>query len=327
MKLHEDKILFADIIARAAEHPSQGGLGIPQQFIEKDYWITNALRNLAESQYADDVVFKGSTSLSKAYHIGMLLSNNIDIAIRGEELSDAKLKTIILSTEKSLSKDVEEINHPQASKGSTYSKTFYSYPLLQNSALIQGVDRGQLLFNINSKANSYPYHKIKIHSFVHDYLTMVMAGNLIEEFGLKPFEINVLDKRVTLTEKIVSLIRYSLAENYLPELEAKIRNFYDIYYLMQDPECVEYICSDDFINSFVKILKHERVLFDTPSGWRKRVIRNSPLVTDFENIWNKLKKRYETELPPLVYSLSIPGADQIGECMSKIIEIVKEIDI
>ena len=65
MKLHEDKALFADVIARAAAHPSQGGLGIRPQFIEKDYWITNALKNLSESRYKDIAVFKGAQAFQK----------------------------------------------------------------------------------------------------------------------------------------------------------------------------------------------------------------------------------------------------------------------
>lgn len=238
MKLHEDKILFADIITRAAEHPTQGGLGIRPQFIEKDYWITNALRNLSESPYMDYAVFKGGTSLSKAHHIGMRFSEDIDIAIiNSNELSDAKLKTIIRSTEKSMSKDLTEIAHPQSSKGSRYRKTFYNYPLLRVSAQSRSVIPGQLLFEINSFANPFPYKKIQIRSFVYDYLSMVMAGHLIEEFCLQPFEINVLDKRTTMAEKLVSLTRFSLAKNPLTELEAKIRHFYDLHFLMQDPEC------------------------------------------------------------------------------------------
>ena len=326
MKLHEDKILFTDIITRAAEHPSQGGLGIRPQFIEKDYWITNALHNLSDSPYVDYAVFKGGTSLSKAHHIGMRFSEDIDIAIiSNKELSDAKLKTIIRSTEKSMSKDLTEIIHPQSSKGSRYRKTFYSYPLLRGSAQSLSVIPGQLLFEINSFANPFPYHKIQIHSFVYDYLSKVMAGNLIEEFGLKPFEINVLDKRTTMTEKLVSLIRFSLADNPVSELEAKIRHFYDLYYLIQDPECLEYLHSDNFKNNFVELLKHDRVLFDNPSGWRNKLIHNSPLITDFKNLWYSLKKRYETELPPLAYSLTVPGTSKIEESISQIINVVKEI--
>ncbi|MCH5263956.1 MAG: nucleotidyl transferase AbiEii/AbiGii toxin family protein [Lachnospiraceae bacterium] len=171
MKLHEDKILFADIIGRTALHPNHGGLGIRAQFIEKDYWISTALRNLSESPYVEHAVFKGGTSLSKAYQIGMRFSEDIDIAIvKNESISDAKLKTIIRSTEKAISKGLKEISHPQSSKGSRYRKSFYEYPLINESGPKSSIIPGQLLFEINSFANPVPYKKIQIRSFIHDYL-------------------------------------------------------------------------------------------------------------------------------------------------------------
>lgn len=328
MKIHEETILFADIIARAAEHPTHGGLGIRPQFIEKDYWITNALRNLSESEYVDYAVFKGGTSLSKAYHIGMRFSEDIDIAvIRNKDLSDAKLKTIIRSTEKTMSKDLTEIEHPQSTKGSRYRKTFYSYPLLNVANHATSVLLGHLLFEINSFANPFPYTKIRIDSFVYNYLLNVGRLDLIEEFGLNPFEINVLDKRTTMTEKMVSLIRFSLAKNSRSELEAKIRHFYDLHFLLQDDECLEYLNGEIFRNNFVELLKHDRELFDNPSGWHNKPMSDSPLINDFKNLWRELRKRYESELPPLAFSLFIPDANQIEESMNTIINVVKELNL
>ena len=154
---------------------------------------------------------------------------------------------------------------------------------------------------------------------------MIMAEHLIEEFSLKPFEINVLDKRTTMTEKLVSLFRFSLAESPMPELEAKIRHFYDLYYLMQDPECDNYLHSKEFRNNFTELLNHDQDLFDNPSGWRNKSITDSPLITDFENLWSELKKRYENELPPLAYSLSIPKVDEIEVSMYTIFDEIKRL--
>ena len=323
MKLHEDKMLFADIIARAAEHPSQGGLGIPPQFIEKDYWITNALRNLSESPYADYIVFKGGNSLSNAHHIGMRLSDDINIGIiRDKDWNEGKLKSIIHSIEKSMSRDLTENVIPQSLKGSNYKQKFYSYPLIQGSRQSKSAGQGQLFFKINPYTKPLPYKKLQIRSFVYDYLSMVMGGHLIEEYGLKPFEINVLDKRTTMTEEVETLIRFSLAKNPLKELETKICYFYDLYYLMQDSECQEYLYNDDFKNNLKELLKQDRILFDNPFGWRNKSITDSPLISDFKNLWKELRKRYENELPLLAYSLTIPPADEIEKSMNLIIDAI-----
>ena len=326
MKLHEDKELFADVIARAAEHPVQGGLGVSPQFIEKDYWISNALKHLSESRYKDIAVFKGGTSLSKAYNIGMRFSEDIDIAIiRADGMKDAQLKTAIRSTEKAMSVDLNEIIHPQSSKGSRYRKTYYSYPSIGRSQNLAYMIPGQLLFEISSFANPFPYQNIEISSFAYQYLTMHMANDIITEFELEPFRINVLDKRTTLTEKIVSLIRFSLGRNPISELGAKIRHFYDLYYLLKDTECRTYLFNNEFSKSFKSLVIHDKDLFSNPEGWREKSVKNSPLLTDFSELWEVLKKRYREELRSLSYSHTIPSAEEIADSMKKIFEVIKNI--
>jgi len=54
MTLHEDKKLFAKLITDTAN-----AQGIDIRYVEKDYWITRSLGLLAQSPYADRVVFKG----------------------------------------------------------------------------------------------------------------------------------------------------------------------------------------------------------------------------------------------------------------------------
>lgn len=326
VKLHENKGLFADIIARASEHPTLGGLGIPQRFIEKDYWITNALQHLSRSEYNGVTVFKGGTSLSKAYFIGSRFSEDIDIAIiRLDAMSDAQLKKIIRSTEKEMTRDLKEIEHPQSSKGSRYRKSFYQYPITIGAERIYGLIPGQLLLEINSFANPFPYHRKQISSFIYNYLQMVMGQDLIEEYGLAPFYVNVLDKRTTMAEKIVSLIRFSLTDNHIQELEAKIRHFYDLHYLLQDTECRDYLYSTQFKTDFNNLIYHDKKLFENPVGWRNREISDSPLLNNFDGVWNILRQRYNTELPQLSYSLSIPSSDCIESAMKEINNIVLQI--
>jgi predicted nucleotidyltransferase component of viral defense system len=50
-------------------------------FIEKDYWVTYILKNIALSAYSKQVVFKGGTSLSKAYQCIERFSEDVDLAL------------------------------------------------------------------------------------------------------------------------------------------------------------------------------------------------------------------------------------------------------
>ena len=127
MILHEDKALFAEVILRASQPKENGGIGINAAFIEKDYWITRALQQMSRSAAKDIAIFKGGTSLSKAYGIGARFSEDVDIAVvRNESMTDARMKTVIRSTEKAMSQGLTPIDRPGlTSKGSRYRKSYF----------------------------------------------------------------------------------------------------------------------------------------------------------------------------------------------------------
>jgi len=58
--------------------------GLPPETIEKDAWVTLILRMLFSSELSPYIVFKGGTSLSKAYKIIERFSEDIDLVIDKE---------------------------------------------------------------------------------------------------------------------------------------------------------------------------------------------------------------------------------------------------
>jgi hypothetical protein len=56
-------------------------IGLPPKSIEKDWWVTMTLRALFQCGCAKHIVFKGGTSLSKAWNLIERFSEDIDIAI------------------------------------------------------------------------------------------------------------------------------------------------------------------------------------------------------------------------------------------------------
>lgn len=55
--------------------------GLPAFVIEKDWWVCILLKAIFQSKYADSIVFKGGTSLSKAYNLIQRFSEDIDLII------------------------------------------------------------------------------------------------------------------------------------------------------------------------------------------------------------------------------------------------------
>ena len=322
MTLHENKNLFLQLIKDTAN-----AQGIDIRYVEKDYWITRSLGLLAQSPYADRVVFKGGTSLTKAYRLTQRFSEDIDVAvINADTLSQGQLKRLIHHAAHSMSEGLEAVtDDPSTRKTSVYYKQLYTFPTTTKGFGALPIREGQILVEINSFANPYPYVPVEIHSFIYEYLQgLEQFRYLIDAFGLQPFTLNVLDKRRTMLEKTVSLLRFSFAEDS-EKLASKIRHFYDLYFLMQDAECREYLVSEQFKNEFRELYAHDQESFEHPQGWNRQPHTASPLLTDFELVWGQLRRTYETKIPPLAYVQPIPSANAAEEAFKQIVRVLTKI--
>lgn len=56
-------------------------IGLPAFAVEKDWWVCIILKAVFQSKYADSIIFKGGTSLSKAYGVIERFSEDIDLVI------------------------------------------------------------------------------------------------------------------------------------------------------------------------------------------------------------------------------------------------------
>lgn len=315
MKLHENQKLFIQLLNFSANT-----LKIRPEFIEKDYWITHVLQRMAQNENADKVVFKGGTSLSKAYRLTNRFSEDIDIAIvDADSFSKNQLKMLIKRLAKDMASDLQEIIIPNVtSKGSRFYKAIYQYQNLVGLTS-SAVKTGQLLIEINTYANPYTYINREISSFLSDYLIAINRNDLIEQYDLNPFSIKVLDIRRTLIEKMVSLLRFSFETDVVKALSTKIRHFYDLYYLANDKECAEYLQSSEFKKDLSELLIHDQQEFDIPEGWQTKTIKESPLFKEFSTLWTILSVVYQNELTPLAFS-DIPDEKLIAESFMKILK-------
>jgi predicted nucleotidyltransferase component of viral defense system len=314
MKLHHDIKLFSSTLRAASQH-----LDMKLEFVEKDYWITWILCRLGKSKFVDESVFKGGTSLSKGYHLIDRFSEDVDIAIINEKgKTGNEIKTIIRTIEKEITADLNEVQmEGVTSKGSRFRKSVFEY-----GATEKGNANNKLIVEINSFANPYPYDRLTIQSMLLDFLIQTKNEVYIDQYDLHSFQLKVLSKEQTLMEKMVSLIRCSYEENTVKSISEKIRHFYDLYYLMKNPECVAFVASDAFKNQFFSILEHDRAMFEEPGGWRTKPISESPLVTDFSSLWNQLKVKYQSELSALAYR-AIPKEMDVAVCFSELIKRIE----
>ena len=117
MNLHHDKEAFEELLIGAANE-----LAIPANIIEKDYYVTIALKSLSEK--LGDMVFKGGTSLTKCYQLLDRFSEDIDISYTAEsgipgEARERQLKNAIVAT-------MEELKFPITNLDDTRSRRHYN---------------------------------------------------------------------------------------------------------------------------------------------------------------------------------------------------------
>lgn len=318
MTSDQEKELLNDAIRATAEW-----MGILPAFVEKDYWMSKILQNLSNSTHGDKIVFKGGTSLSKGYGLVSRFSEDIDLAVLAESLSGNQIKTLMSNVSKEITAGFKEVVlDGVTSKGSRYRKMLYSYPTLFNkNKLSNSAISEYVILEINSFANPYPYERISVESFIARFMKQRGMTDMMEKYSMESFELNILDKRRTLTEKLVSLIRCSMADDYIEKLSSKIRHFYDLHFLLHDSVCRTYLESTQFRGDFTTLLNEDLLRFDNPSGWHQRALTDSPLIKDLPNVWGQLYRVYLRELAILAYR-PIPGQEEIEHSMSEIFRFV-----
>ena len=312
MILHNNNKLFTQLVEATASD-----MDINPLYIEKDYWVCYVLKNLSQSIYVDTAIFKGGTSLSKAYKIIKRFSEDIDLAIITKDLSGNQTKILIKKIEKDiLDSSFMEIELDNfTSKGSRFRKTVHSYPQLQEGNF--GHARENIILEINSFVKPTPYKKVSIETYINEFLSK-KAPELIERYELQCFKINVLDIKRTFCEKISAIARasYESDENYT-ELKNKIRHLYDIYFLMQENEIISFIKSSDFKNMLKDVRKDDVEQFN--EEWTKVEFCKTPIFTDTYNAIKNIEHYYKTNFNDLIYGGNLPNIEDIKISIEKLL--------
>jgi hypothetical protein len=305
MTLHENKEAFNDAIRAASEH-----LGIRDVFVEKDYWVTLILQRLSQSEFKNNVIFKGGTSLSKVHKLINRFSEDVDLAIlKSEGQTETQQRVMIRRVEKEITSGLHEIEIPNlTSKQKNFRKTAFNYDRITKNDSIGLHDK--LILEINSFANPVPYNIHSVNSMIAQFLTETENIGPLTEFNLLPFELFVLDPRITLIEKILSLIRLSFYDDGVERIRAKVRHFYDIYYLINTPAFHDPENISGFRADFIKMFEEEKTRFFDPENWYNSEYAESPLFKNFTVIWDQIKYSYENDFRLLVFG-EFPSSEEI----------------
>lgn len=216
---------FKDLIEVTAEH-----MKLDKRIVEKDYWVTYALKKLANSEFVDKIIFRGGTSLTKCYSDLNRFSEDIDLAINlYDGISKSQVKKLVSMGEKIMCDEFIESTEANNVKGGEFREVEYIYNTLFSDSDTQ---MNELNPKIKIESVTFlhpnPYEKREVKSFLFDYLNERNMADIIKEYELEPFSLNVLSIKRTVIDKLVCLVRMSYESN-LSELRTKTRHLYDIH--------------------------------------------------------------------------------------------------
>ncbi len=321
MKLHEHEDLFKELIIATAQQ-----MGLPEIYIEKDYWVTHVLKNLSSSELADIIVFKGGTSLSKAHRLIDRFSEDVDLAIFESGLSQNDNKKRLKKAEEIAAEGLNLVEGDEReSKGSKYRKTVHQYPRMMSSGDF-GQASSELLIEVNSFTHPEPNEKLFLQSYIAERLQAADRVDVIKEYELEEFPIRVLSVKRTLLEKILGAIKDSHDDALEQRLSNRIRHLYDICLILKDEEFKTFTGSDEFRELCINCIQDEKAFFPATARLFDEPLSAAPLFSSFAQWRTTLETTYTTSFKNLVYK-DLPHLDEIHEALEFIAKALKKQDL
>ena len=248
-------------------------MGYPDYAIEKDWWVTEILRVLGSMPVSENMVFKGGTSLSKAWGIINRFSEDIDLAINREffgfkgelsrtqvgKLRDASCQYLIGEFVSDLQKSIDSfglgvkpvpIDVDTPDKDPVKIGIEYE-PVVAYPAYI----KPRVLLEIGSRSMMEPSKDKALTSFVEQ-------TNLSLPFVEEPVVFPTVTPERTLIEKLFLLHEEHQRPVEKMQIEYRSRHFYDIYKLA-DTEFAQKAIDDKAL--YASIVVH-RELFSRMGG-------------------------------------------------------------
>ncbi len=320
MNLHENKELFKDAIIATSQLK-----GIPEIYIEKDYWVTLALYAIFTSYTEKYCIFKGGTALSKCNHMIDRFSEDIDIVLlKQDDESSNQLKNKL----KKITKIVEtilpeiEINGITNKKG-MIRKTGHSYPKIFEGLF--GQIRDNIIVEATWLGSFEPFENGKVNSLIYEMIIETNQHQIAEEYGLKPFEVKVLSPKRTFCEKIMSLVRFSYTSNPIEDLNNKIRHIYDLNQMLKDKSIKRFFDTEEFNELLVKVANDDMLSFKRGNEWLRNHPGQAIIFKESKSVWDKLKTTYFSIFSKLVYG-KLPSEIEILETLKIIKERMENIN-
>lgn len=241
MRLHLDRYAFDTIISNISKRSS-----VRRDILEKDYYVTLILNELAKRERQGYAYFKGGTALYKGLKSIKRFSEDIDLTVNVCDCSNSqKKKRLVDSTRyESLAFDKELSNR----KGSI--EVQYTYESLYNIDVDDALQRfGKLKTESTNFGISEPTSIVSIAPHLYELATNEEKDTLKNQYDIYPFNI------ITLSFERIFMDKLFAAEHYyrINKLFDLSKHLYDLSILLKDSRIIELLKSKDKLKELLRI--------------------------------------------------------------------------
>lgn len=294
--------------------------GLPSAAIEKDWWVTLALKAIFNLKFAEHIVFKGGTSLSKGWKLIDRFSEDIDLALGRSffgfdgELTNKQIKKLRRESCRFLSADLPGYLKHEIKDIGINDFEIKVKPLdgLQTDPVVIEVHYSsitepseyivpQVLVELGSRALIEPYELRPIQSIIGESFPEAGFIDLPKEISL------VLPKR-TFLEKAFLLHEEYQRPSEKRKFERKSRHLYDLEKLMDTEHGIDAL--KDY-NLYKSIVEHRQVFSKLSKVDYSSHSPDKINFIPFDKTLKLLEEDYKTMQESMIYGHSLSFPDLI----------------
>jgi predicted nucleotidyltransferase component of viral defense system len=298
---------------------------LQQVIIEKDVWVTAVLRALFSLPYAENLSFKGGTSLSKCWNLIERFSEDIDIAVNreylgfGENLSKTqindKLRRAACSfVREKLQFDIVKTLENQGINEELFSVKVNITPVTTTDPEIIEVEykslftasnyiKRKVILEVSGRSMCEPLETVKLQSIIDEAFPNAV-------FVEKSFDTQAVVPQRTFIEKICLLHEEFAKPQELIRTERMSRHLYDLVQMMDTEVGDEVLTNKDLYNS---VVEHRRVFIGLKGFDYSTLAPQTVKIIPPESVINLWKTDYEIMQGTMIYGKSLPFNELIDK--------------
>ena len=302
--------------------------GIQAQAIEKDAWVTLVLRLIFNAEFSKNLIFKGGTSLSKAYKLIQRFSEDIDLAVNREylgfegELTKGQIRKLRKKSHDFVSTEMVDVLQKEFEN---YDIDNHLFNIEVRNTKISDQDPEIIEIEYKSVFNELPYIKQKVLIEIGARSLLEPAENkeiksIISEyypnnsFDDKAFIVKTISPEKTFLEKLILLHEEFTKPDDKIRYHRMSRHLYDIGEIISTKYGINALKNNNLFN---EIIAHRKIF--TPI----KTVDYSELQIDKLSIIppNEFLKKYENDYMEMqenmIYGKSLPFNNLINKIIDK----------